>query len=287
MDDTKSDPLLQYLIEPVETRKEKLANLGPMLALLDLDQFEVDTDDDSLLNNMVFSHDSDASIPASPRSPSVLSRSDSNSSKSSAGSATTERSVASTEITAPSVGPNLPTLNDQIANMAIADTPEALVLSCIFGDILGCAVPLFNDTEVWMRHVISHFDSYGPPTHALCIFCDRSFENHNASQCWREYLDHVADEFRSGCTMGGYRPDFRVLQYLAEHDILDGAECARLCTEGSERPPVNGLMLVPLDELPKDLKEKQAREKKRNNCILMTESRRERRELNQRRRRRW
>ena len=147
-------------------------------------------------------------------------------------------------------------------------------LPCIFQDILACQHINFDDPGSWSGHVIEHFGPSGPPPHALCIFCDKSFEDDNAATCWNVYLDHINEHFKDGRALDK-RPDFRVLKYLWEKGIITDDGYDFFCG-GSERPKVPGL--IPLDYEPEEIIAKKRAEGAASNRIIVSDPRRRRRD---------
>lgn len=143
-------------------------------------------------------------------------------------------------------------------------------IPCIFQDILACQHINFDDPDSWSKHVIGHFGPGGPPPHALCIFCDKSFENENAVTCWNVYLDHINEHFRDGRALDR-RPDFRVLEYLRDKRMITEDGYDFFC-RGSERPKVPGL--IPLDCEPKEIIAKKREKEAASNRIIVSDPRR-------------
>jgi hypothetical protein len=59
----------------------------------------------------------------------------------------------------------------------------------------------------WCSHIVSHFGAAGPPSQALCIFCDSKFD-------WDQCMTHIADHFRLGWTIDTSRPTFAVFRHM-------------------------------------------------------------------------
>jgi hypothetical protein len=146
-------------------------------------------------------------------------------------------------------------------------------LQCIFLDIMGCQQSNFDDSDAWSEHIIEHFGPSGPPPHALCIFCERSFEHENAIFCWNEYLEHITIKHPQRVrSLLNRRPDFRVLKYLRDNGRITEEEYADFCAIGSERPMVDGL--IPLDREPDELVAKREAEDAASNRIIISDPRR-------------
>ncbi|KFZ19453.1 hypothetical protein V502_03657 [Pseudogymnoascus sp. VKM F-4520 (FW-2644)] len=206
--------------------------------------------------------------PSSVTSSTVLSRANTGFSTTSNSSTVSDATSLST---APSIDLNNPelTLNQQLLNMSINGSN----LPCIFRDILDCPHINFDDTDSWSEHVIGHFGPSGPPPHALCVFCDSSFGDENATACWNEYLGHINEHFERGRTLDNRRPDFGTLRYLRDNGIITEEEYD-FFKRGSERPNVSGL--IPLDCEPEEIMAKKRAEEAASNRIIVSDPRRRR-----------
>ncbi|KFY21064.1 hypothetical protein V491_03189 [Pseudogymnoascus sp. VKM F-3775] len=205
--------------------------------------------------------------PSSATRSTALSRTDSSFSTDSNSSAASDATSVST---APSTGSNNPQINlDQhLLSMSVAGSN----LPCIFRELLHCEHNNFVDSDSWSEHIIEHFGSSGPPPHALCIFCDTSFKNDNATVCWNECLDHISEHLESGAVYDTIRPDFLGLKYMRDNGIITEDDYALLCLCGSERPKVSGL--IPLDCEPEEMIAKKRAEQYASNRIIVHEPRR-------------
>ncbi|KFY25322.1 hypothetical protein V493_04705 [Pseudogymnoascus sp. VKM F-4281 (FW-2241)] len=206
--------------------------------------------------------------PSSVTSSTVLSRTNTGFSTTSNSSAASDATSLST---APSIDLNNPelTLDQHILNMSIAGSN----LPCIFRDILNCSHINFDDPDSWSEHIFGHFGPSGPPPHALCVFCDESFEKENAIACWNEYLEHINEHFESGRTLDNRRPDFRVLKCLLDKGMITEGDYEFFC-RGSERPRISGL--IPLDCEPEEILAKKRAEEDASNRIIVSDPRRRR-----------
>lgn len=153
---------------------------------------------------------------------------------------------------------------------------------------MDCPDVVFGDFDAWSEHIIiDHFGPRGPPPHALCIFCDRSYEDEDPMECWNKYLEHISDHFQGGRTLNHRRPDFRVLKYLRDERMMTAQDYQHFCT-GTERPtmadgnPVPGLL--PLDSEPEELVLKRQAKEDLSNRVIVSDRRhgRERQRLTRR-----
>ncbi|KFY50657.1 hypothetical protein V496_09252 [Pseudogymnoascus sp. VKM F-4515 (FW-2607)] len=205
--------------------------------------------------------------PSSVTSSTVLSRANSGFSTASKSSAMSDATSLST---APSIDLNQQlTLDQQLLNMSMNGSN----LPCIFRYITDCEHINFDDADSWSEHVIGHFGPSGPPPHALCIFCDRSFEGEDVMACWNECLEHINEHFESGTTLESSRPVFGVLKYMLDNGIITEEDYSFFC-RGSERPTVPGL--IPLDCEPEEIIAKKRAEEAASNRIIVSDPRRRR-----------
>lgn len=118
------------------------------------------------------------------------------------------------------------------------DQDELIPSQCFFKDILGttCEERL-RTREEFHNHMLGHFNG-SPPGKALCIFCDREFENENPWSCWTEYLDHIRyQHFRNGMVIEQMRPDFVTWAYLRDTGVLLQPRYDLICELANERKP--------------------------------------------------
>jgi hypothetical protein len=162
-----------------------------------------------------------------------------------------------------------PSLNQELLNMSV----NGSTLPCIFREILDCQHLNFDNFDDWFEHIIDHFGSSRPPPYALCVFCDTSFMDDKAQTCWIEYLEHISEHIESGVIWDTLRPDFGVLRYLRDSNIITEENYSFLC-QGSERPRLEGL--IPLDCEPEEITAKKRAEEAAMNRIIVPEPRRRR-----------
>jgi hypothetical protein len=194
--------------------------------------------------------------PSDPPSPTVFSQNPSPS------------SVASS---APSLAED--PLNEQLATMSISSQRRNHELPCILNEILGCnAVFSGSRFEDWYSHSLTHYGDAGPPNHAMCIFCHTLFDSPSPQKCWRKRMQHIADHFEMGWTIEDSRPDFKVLEDMANKERLSWARY-KDCALGTERPSVDGLR--PYDWEPEEVVEKRLAHERAENQVVVTDSRRE------------
>ncbi|KAI9795462.1 MAG: hypothetical protein M1835_005694 [Candelina submexicana] len=107
------------------------------------------------------------------------------------------------------------------------------IFGCPFS-FLDChlAFPSFND---WVSHSLSHFGGFAPPTHALCAFCDDTFDDDDGVRCWQNRMHHVADHHLAGFTVQMARPDYHLFRYLRSRGLMTQEDFRHLC-EHSEQP---------------------------------------------------
>jgi len=154
-------------------------------------------------------------------------------------------------------------LSNSSRNTSIGTSPTEIILpgysaEMEFGDlvglpcpfsIVGCKVGFRSDQfELWHTHSLSHFGKHRPPKHALCVFCDTSFDDDDPHACWNRRMMHTAGHHRVGEQYE--KPDFSLLRYMSEKKLLrdEDYEFAKTFTE---RPDLPGLIRSS-DDLPKE-----------------------------------
>jgi hypothetical protein len=78
---------------------------------------------------------------------------------------------------------------------------------------LGC-VEWFYDADEWRSHAESHFGNYPPPNHAICCFCDMTFDDDDPNICWGHRMNHVAAHHIRGDRLQRCRPDYALMRYM-------------------------------------------------------------------------
>jgi hypothetical protein len=105
----------------------------------------------------------------------------------------------------------------------------------------------------WMHHCILHFGET-IPTKLLCWFCKRSFTSSNSynSRCNNYYqrMIHIHDHFRNeGRTEHHIRPDYQLLKYLRDKNIIDEHMYRRVKHGWREKIPYPGNVLRPVPQV--------------------------------------
>ena len=150
---------------------------------------------------------------------------------------------------------------------------EELIQSpCFLKDILQspCDERL-RTREKFHNHMLSHFGEFGPPTKALCIFCNRGFANEASSpSCWIEYLDHIRyQHFRNDMVLEQMRPDFVTWRYLFDIGTLTEARYKEICEMANERQPHKYPWLRPSNWESDEVKARRLAEEKRERELNM------------------
>jgi hypothetical protein len=158
-----------------------------------------------------------------------------------------------------------------------AEWVDEHVLSCIFRKEASCPV-LFHRDNVndWYSHSISHYNSYNavPPTHALCVYCDESFDSNSPLVCWRDRMSHIAEHIL-GAAATKKRPDFGVAKDMLKKGCISQDHYNEY-SKDSERPTIEGLRAH--DYVPADKKAKIDAAQRAYNRVVVPLSRREMRE---------
>jgi hypothetical protein len=160
-----------------------------------------------------------------------------------------------------------------IASTPSDASPDSFRLPCILDGIMVCSASFRpSEFESWYEHSLSHYEDSSPPNHALCIFCHTVFDSIPPSTCWRDRMRHIANHFKSGCTMKRSRPDFRVIKDMWQKGLISERTYEKLF-QHTEKPPCDGLQHH--DYVPKEIKKKHNATYDRKNRIIVTERRRE------------
>ncbi|KAI9770802.1 MAG: hypothetical protein M1840_003052 [Geoglossum simile] len=72
---------------------------------------------------------------------------------------------------------------------------------------------LFYNADLWISHAETHFGNHPPPTHAICCFCDRIFDDENPNVCWGNRMNHVAGHYMRGDSLRRCLPDHALSRY--------------------------------------------------------------------------
>lgn len=101
-----------------------------------------------------------------------------------------------------------------------------------------------EDVEAWIAHTIDHFREPGPPSFAICTFCDdpddSRFRSHGDNvSMWRARMMHIQGHFQALEGEGLLRPDWYVIDYMYSRRLLSERDY-RLAKRYTERPYVEG-----------------------------------------------
>jgi hypothetical protein len=133
--------------------------------------------------------------------------------------------------------------------------PPRYMLPCEFR-FAGCHLEFHpNLYDVWISHSTSHFHSLLPPIKTVCTFCDIEFdtsfvntgedrEDRVRHWSWRSRLMHVLthlENIPSAEPMRWMRPDFFLIQYMWENNILSSSDYSA-AMKFTERPQCDGLL---------------------------------------------
>lgn len=150
------------------------------------------------------------------------------------------------------------------------------VLSCIFKD-LGCQVLFPRDSvDDWINHSISHYHAQAalPPTHALCVYCDVSFDSNEPLSCWRDRMNHII-QHTPGASATKTRPDFGVAKDMLRKGCIQ-QDAYDEYSKNTERPTSGGLRA--LDYEPAHIRARRDAAERANNRVVVPFSRQERRD---------
>ena len=87
-------------------------------------------------------------------------------------------------------------------------------------------------------------------------------------------MPHIADHFRFGWTIDTSRPTFAVFRHMHDNGCISAEDYAH-CMNYTERPFVDGLR--PADYIPREIIEKEEIAWQRDNRVIVTETREEKR----------
>ncbi len=126
--------------------------------------------------------------------------------------------------------------------------------------IPDCHIWFFPDQYgLWVQHTLSHFGNAGPPSKALCLFCDGpqgTFESQrDPIASWRERLMHIGQhyqEFDYRHEIPKPRPDYHLTQHLAVHGLINTPDL-KDAMDRTERPTCPDLNLVSSDVKTKEV----------------------------------
>lgn len=99
----------------------------------------------------------------------------------------------------------------------------------------------FTDEDEWFEHSLAHFKEVGPPTSNECPFCDRHngrFTHPEPMESWVRRMRYVSSHHQRGETVGTARPDFSLITYLWENNLMDKTQYRNLrCRSESQTSP--------------------------------------------------
>ncbi|KAI9836016.1 MAG: hypothetical protein M1837_003534 [Sclerophora amabilis] len=100
-------------------------------------------------------------------------------------------------------------------------------LECPF-NFIGCYLT-FTSFGAWLAHSTSHFGDNLPPVHAICCLCDMTFHAPaDPVKCWEARMRHVAQHHKRGLSLSTARPDFALIRYLREKELISERDHNRL-----------------------------------------------------------
>ncbi|KAL6715140.1 hypothetical protein ACLMJK_007403 [Lecanora helva] len=107
-------------------------------------------------------------------------------------------------------------------------------LQCPFR-LLGCELDFENEEE-WISHSLRHFEKEGqgqvvsiePPRALECVFCNATFECEAGNTCWRSWMEHVATHHHRGERLAHARPNFALIEYLWQQELIQATQYREL-----------------------------------------------------------
>lgn len=104
---------------------------------------------------------------------------------------------------------------------------------------LGC-YHSFSDESEWFNHSLTHFGNVGPPSLNECPLCERHYGQFTSSipmESWRVRMMFISSHIRQGARIGTARPDFFLIGYLWQNDLISKAQYRNLvCRSESQAP---------------------------------------------------
>jgi len=202
------------------------------------------------------------------------------------------KSRSSERSTSPSISPGSSILSRRESgssntSTAPSDAAESLVgnvermsigghnrlLPCLLCYIINCPITYeLSERGDWYLHSLSHYGDAGPPTHAMCIFCDAVFDSSNPAICWSKRMNHIANHFEDNWTIEMSRPDFGVIKDMRNKGWIS-EEDYKHASKHTERPACDGLR--PYNYIPKEIEKKQRAAYDQANRVPVRESRQE------------
>lgn len=121
--------------------------------------------------------------------------------------------------------------------------PRPLVAEPIFEcpfNFLQC-YRSFTDEAEWFEHSLTHFGNVGPPSLNECPFCDRHYGQFKSSipmESWKFRMMLVSWHLRNGATVATARPDFFLINYLWENNLITPVQYRNVrCQSESQTAP--------------------------------------------------
>lgn len=121
--------------------------------------------------------------------------------------------------------------------------PQLLVAEPIFEcpfNFLQC-YRSFRDQSEWFEHSLTHFGKVGPPSLNKCPFCERHYGQFTSSiplESWTVRMMFVSSHLRQGARVGTARPDFVLIKYLWENNLMTREQYRNVdCRSESQTAP--------------------------------------------------
>lgn len=89
----------------------------------------------------------------------------------------------------------------------------------------------FTDQAEWFKHSLTHFGDVDPPSVNECPFCDRHYGQFTSSKpmdSWKFRMMSVSSHHRQGATVRTARPDFLLINYMWENNLMTKAQFRNL-----------------------------------------------------------
>ena len=117
----------------------------------------------------------------------------------------------------------------RIRTLDLDDCPPLPTYQCPFL-LHGCRLE-YSNCDDWFWHSVTHFYTKGsrlacgpavvtPPTQNRCCFCRKVFINMSGIHSWSERMECVANHHEIGHNLSYARPDFYLLDYFWENQLI-------------------------------------------------------------------